>query len=148
MADHHRRSRERCWKRVNLFWWVVSIGILIGLFWLAKAAEPDLRSSPDGSDFDCKYHDVDFPMEGKAPSTDRARLATRPGRARRRPGSGDGRPVDEGQSRTASPLPIIGRSPNPPRKTSVYLAGEGSTYVAVAVARESPADERLAELLT
>jgi hypothetical protein len=30
----------------------------------------------------------------------------------------------------------------------VYLAGEGSTYVAVAVARESPADERLAELLT
>jgi hypothetical protein len=147
MADHHRRSRERCWKRVNLFWWVVSIGILIGLFWLAKAAEPDLRSSPDGSNFDCKYHDVDFPMEGKAPSTDRVRWRR-----------GRGELVDDRilvmtgpwarGSSYGSPLPIVGRSPNPPRKTSVYLAGEGSTYVAVAVARESPADERLAELLS
>ena len=37
------------------------------------------------------------------------------------------------------PLPIIARSPNPPRKTTVYVAGEGQTYVAVAVARNSPA---------
>ena len=132
---------------MNLFWWAVSIGILVGLFWLAKAAEPELRSSPDGSVFDCKYHDVDFPMEGKAPASDRARW---------RRGRGElvddrvlvmGGPFTRG-SPYGSPLPIIGRSPNPPRKTSVYLAGEGSTYVAVAVARESPADERLAELLT
>jgi hypothetical protein len=146
MADHHRRSRERCWKRVNLFWWVVSIGILVGLFWLAKAAEPDLRSSPDGSNFDCKYHDVELPTEGKAPGSERVRW--RRGRGELIDGRVLVMPGPFARSGPYdSPLPIIGRSPKPPKKTSVYLAGEGSTYVAVAVARQSPADERLAELL-
>ena len=37
-----------------------------------------------------------------------------------------------------APLPIIARSPNPPRKTTVYVAGEGTTYVAVAVPATPP----------
>ena len=55
---------------MNLLWWIVSFGIVIGLFWLAKRAEPDLRSSADGMNFDCKYKDIPFGPEEKQSPTD------------------------------------------------------------------------------
>jgi hypothetical protein len=134
---------------VNLFWWIVSFAILIGLFWLAKMAEPDLRSSKDGTHFDCKYRDIPFGPDDKQSATDTLRQM--------KWHRGRGELVDDRVlvvagpfakvSPYGAPLPIVARSPNPPRKTSVYVAGEGSTYVAVAVARNSPADERLGELV-
>lgn len=134
---------------MNLLWWIVSFGIVIGLFWLAKRAEPELRSSPDGIYFDCKYKDIPFGPEDKQSPTDSIRQM--------RWHRGRGEVVDDRVLVVAGPfakvspyglpLPIIARSPNPPRKTTVYVAGEGKTYVAVAVARNSPADARLNELV-
>ena len=132
---------------VNLFWWIVSFAILGGLFWLAKRAEPDLRSSADGEHFDCKYKELPFGPDQSASDTLRQMKWHR----------GRGEVVDDRVLVVAgpfakvspflAPLPIIAKSPNPPRKTTVYVAGAGSTYVAVAVARDSPADERLADLI-
>jgi hypothetical protein len=133
---------------MNIFWWIVSFGILIGLFWLAKRAEPDLRSSADGEHFDVKFKDIPFGPESKQSAADTVRQmkGTAARRAHRRPRAGDRRPVREGQ-----PLQRAAADhrpePEPPRKTTVYVAGEGSTYVAVAVGRNSPADERLAALI-
>ena len=74
MAAHHRRPGERCCAGVmNLFWWIVSFGILIGLFWLAKRAEPDLRSSDDGEHFDVKFKDIPFGPESKQSAADTVR---------------------------------------------------------------------------
>ena len=61
------------WTAVNMIWWIMSFGIVIGLFWLAKRAEPDLRSSPDGMHFDCKYKDIPFGAEEKQSATDNIR---------------------------------------------------------------------------
>ncbi len=58
---------------MNLIWWIVSFGIVIGLFWLAKRAEPDLRSSADGMHFDCKYKDIPFGPEDKQSAADTMR---------------------------------------------------------------------------
>ena len=149
MAAHHRRRDERCCAGVNILWWIVSFGILIGLFWLAKRAEPDLRSSADGEHFDIKFKDIPFGPEEKQTAADTVRQM--------KWHRGRGELVDDRVlviagpfakvSPYGAPLPVIARSPNPPRKTTVYVAGEGSTYVAVAVGRNSPADERLAALI-
>jgi hypothetical protein len=149
MAAHHRPPDERCCARVNIVWWIISFAILIGLFWLAKRAEPDLRSSPDGEFFDVKYKDIPFGPEDKQSTADTLRQM--------KWHRGRGELIDDRVlviagpfakvSPYLAPLPIIARSPNPPRKTSVYVAGEGSTYVAVAVLRNSPADERLGALV-
>jgi hypothetical protein len=134
-------------RHVNIIWWIISFAILIGLFWLAKRAEPDLRSSPDGMYFDCKYREIPFGAEQSAADNIRTMKWHR-GRAE----------VIEDRVLVVSgplgkvspyrePLPIIARSPNPPRKTTVYVAGEGATYVALAVLRDSPADDRLGDLV-
>jgi hypothetical protein len=134
-------------RRVNIIWWIVSFAILIFLFWLAKRAEPDLRSSPDGMYFDCKYREIPFGAEQSAADNIRTMKWHR-GRAEV---IDDRVLVVAGPFGKVSPyrepLPIIARSPNPPRKTTVYVAGEGTTYVAVAVLRDSPADDRLGDLV-
>ena len=76
-----------------------------------------------------------------------SQVAPRPGRARRRSDAGDDGAVGEGEAPTARRSRSSGAARTRLARRRCTCAGEGSTYVAVAVARNSPADERLAELL-
>jgi len=123
----------------TLFWAVVLLATVAGLFWLASRIEPHW-SSPDGSRFTCRVQEIDATgrpttrwyearceiVEGGVAIT--KKLLMRKGQA-----------VD--------PRPVSARSDHAPRRKAIYLLA-GTPLYAVRVPSSSRAAERMDALLT
>jgi len=121
----------------DIFWLVVSVAMVVGLFVLARRFDP-LHSSADGSSFQCRAELIALDGAGSGQHKVRAQI--------------DGNRVIVFDSKFARADPgqqffVQGRSERPPRGSSVYVVGDEGIAMALTVKRGSPPDRRLAELL-
>lgn len=122
----------------TLFWTVVLLGAVAGLFWLASHIEPHW-SSPDGTRFTCRVRESDAT----------GRPTTRWYEAR-------GEIVEGGvaitkkvlmrKGQAVDPRPVSARSDHAPRRKAIYLL-VGTPLYAVRVPRSSPAADRMDAML-
>jgi hypothetical protein len=122
----------------TLFWTVVLLGTVAGLFWLASRIEPHWCSS-DGTQFTCRVQEIDA----------HGRPTTRWYEARCEVVEGEvaiTKKVLMRKGETVDPRPVSARSDHAPRRKAIYLLG-GTPMYAVRVPSSSQAAVRMDVLL-
>jgi hypothetical protein len=123
---------------MNLFWLVVSVGIIVGLFALARAVEPHW-CSPDATSFTCRVQSLD--PTGQTPArwhdarafVEGERLAIT-------------RKVVLRYENEGAPREVLARSERGPRGKAVFVL-DGDPLMAVRVPASSKAVARLASMV-
>ena len=131
--------RRACWKPMDtVFWGVVLLATVGGLFWLASRIEPHW-CSVDGANFTCRVQEID--ATGR-PTTRwyEARCEVVEG------GVAITKKVLMRKGKTVDPRPVSARSDHAPRRKAIYLLG-GTPMCAVRVPSSSPAADRMDGLL-
>jgi hypothetical protein len=123
------------------FWLIVGIAVCAAMLWGARRIEPHW-SAKDGSAFTCRYQSVGRSgeaigswNEGRAEVIGTTVMIHPKDILRRRP--------------PTPPLRVISASDNPPKRRAVYLLdGDAQGLIALRVPSKSPANTRLAGMVT